>query len=166
MRTMRLTFQRYKGSAPYKVGCSICGKLLKRTATEEHTVNPFNKNEDGSVKTVAQVQASAQAAAEEMAIKLSQKPTTCRDCDEAPMRELLLEMAAKPDECVPEPVPYWGSAMHYLFDREQVERAYTFRNGVEGDFSEGNFTRDGYRITELGKARAAKLLVQSRKIAA
>ena len=30
--------------------CPVCGKRVKRSRVFEHTVNPFNRNPDGSVK--------------------------------------------------------------------------------------------------------------------
>ena len=41
-----------------KVGkCSICQKRTERSKTFTHTINPFNKNKEGSVKTYGQVRA-------------------------------------------------------------------------------------------------------------
>jgi hypothetical protein len=33
------------------VPCHVCGKKLRRQRTIEHTVNPFNQNEDGTQET-------------------------------------------------------------------------------------------------------------------
>jgi hypothetical protein len=35
--------------------CSKCGKTIVKQKKFEHTVNPFNKNEDGTVKSYSQV---------------------------------------------------------------------------------------------------------------
>lgn len=35
--------------------CPVCGKRVIRKATFEHTINPFNKNKDGSVKNESEV---------------------------------------------------------------------------------------------------------------
>lgn len=44
--------------------CPICGKQTKRSRKFTHTVNPFNVNEDGTVKTPAQVRESVNAEAD------------------------------------------------------------------------------------------------------
>ena len=52
---MRYDFQRIAQTG-YRSGvCDVCGKRGERQVTIEQTVNPFNKNPDGTVKTVAQV---------------------------------------------------------------------------------------------------------------
>ena len=35
--------------------CSVCGKKVKRSKVFTHTVNPWNKNEDGGIKTYSEV---------------------------------------------------------------------------------------------------------------
>lgn len=35
--------------------CPVCGKRVVRKATFEHTVNPFNKNEQGEIKYESEV---------------------------------------------------------------------------------------------------------------
>lgn len=52
-----------KATATVKVRCK-CGKQLTRKKTFECTVNPFNRNADGTVKTHAQVREQAQAKAD------------------------------------------------------------------------------------------------------
>jgi hypothetical protein len=143
--TTTITFQGYKGQAPYTCSCSGCAKVLKRIATVEHTVNPFNKNEAGEVKSPAEVRASAQAAAEAEARKLEGVPQLCRSCEDAPNRALLLSMAAHPHKVFPEPQRYWNSPMHYLEDRKQVEGLF-----------DSEWNRIGYRITPAGLKRAAQ----------
>lgn len=43
--------------------CPVCGKLTTRRRTFEHTINPFNKNADGTVKDWAQVRRDVNAEA-------------------------------------------------------------------------------------------------------
>lgn len=43
--------------------CPVCGKPVRRTKRFEHTVNPFNLNADGSVKTAREVYLDAKAEA-------------------------------------------------------------------------------------------------------
>lgn len=62
-----MTVHRYTGprrKATRKGTCPTCGKRATRSATFEGTVNPFNKNADGTVKTWEQVAADVQAKAD------------------------------------------------------------------------------------------------------
>lgn len=165
MRYATINFQGVKAHAEYACNCSDCGKLLKRKVTVEHTINPFNTDEDGAVKTRAQVYASAQAEAKASAEVLQRGANTCRDCEEKPNRDLLLAMAAAPDRIFPEPPNYWASPMHFLADRKQVESVYE-KCLCGSACCSGYINRNGYRITALGKKRAATLLAQAQKIAA
>lgn len=45
--------------------CTVCGRKATRTKTFTNTVNPFNKNEDGTVRTRAEVWANVRRLAEE-----------------------------------------------------------------------------------------------------
>lgn len=44
--------------------CPVCGKRSIRRRYFEHTVNPYNRNEDGTVKTSAEVRADAKREAD------------------------------------------------------------------------------------------------------
>jgi hypothetical protein len=44
--------------------CPVCGKTSKRSRTFEHTINPFNKNPDGTVKSASQVREAVTAEAD------------------------------------------------------------------------------------------------------
>lgn len=150
------TFRAYKGSASYTCSCRECGKTLKRSASSEMTVNPFNKNDDGTVRTPAEVQRCAYDAAKAEAQKLEGSDTICRDCEEAPRRALLLAMAAEPERVFPPEAKHWGSPMHYLEDRKQVAPVHE-RCDCKADCCSGWKKSPGYRITKAGKERAAKL---------
>jgi hypothetical protein len=43
--------------------CTVCGKPVTRSKTFEQTVNPWNRNEDGTPKTPQEVYASVSAEA-------------------------------------------------------------------------------------------------------
>jgi hypothetical protein len=133
---------------------------LSRTASVEHTVNPFNRNEAGEVRTAREVAACAQLEADKLAAKLAAEPAVCRDCEEAPQRTLLLAMAAEPDRVFPAPERYWGSPMQTLADRKQVESAYA-KCECGAPCCSGYSSLGGYRVTRLGMARAAKLVPTS-----
>ena len=51
MRTQTLTFNEVKLQAKKSGKCVICGKRRNRAKTFWQTLNPFNKNADGTVKT-------------------------------------------------------------------------------------------------------------------
>lgn len=57
----RYTFEEIQRSRVVRAVCARCGKKRQRTFTADQTVNPYNKNEDGSVKTRDQVIASVNA---------------------------------------------------------------------------------------------------------
>ena len=44
--------------------CPVCGKRVARSRTFEKTVNPFNRNADGSIKTSAEVYDAVKAEGE------------------------------------------------------------------------------------------------------
>lgn len=46
-----ITFQEYRDRLQVKGICKACGKKRTRTITETMTMNPFNKNPDGTVRS-------------------------------------------------------------------------------------------------------------------
>ena len=151
-----ITFSGEKATAPYTCTCGGCGKTLNRKATVEHTVNPFNKNAAGEVKTRAEVRSSAREAAIAEAAKLEGSTVTCRDCEEAPRHALLLEMAADPEKVFPAERKTWGSPMDILYDRKQVDYVHV-RCDCKSDCCSGWKRNPGLRITKKGLERAATL---------
>lgn len=69
------TYTAIKAQARRRVGCLSCGKTRNRQATFEMTVNPFNQNPDGTIRTPAEVQAAVQAQA------AAWNPTLCGTCE-------------------------------------------------------------------------------------
>jgi hypothetical protein len=51
MRTRRINFELISFKKTVRGKCYSCGKKMQRTFSESQTVNPFNKNEHGDVKT-------------------------------------------------------------------------------------------------------------------
>jgi hypothetical protein len=49
------TFQEVKRSAKRTMKCRTCGKRFTRSQTFMQTINPFNKNADGDVKSYAEI---------------------------------------------------------------------------------------------------------------
>jgi hypothetical protein len=156
MRSTTHTFDVCAATAPYTCACGGCGKTLNRVAKVEHTVNPFNKNDDGSIKTRSEVYRSADLAAREEAAKLEGSVQTCRDCEDAPNRALLLEMAAEPERVFPQPERFWNSPLHVLEDRKHVAAVHE-KCACGSDCCSGWKNRHGYRITPAGIKRAASL---------
>ena len=109
MHTTTTNYRVAKGICSYKCKCSICDKSLLRKITVEYTVNPFNKNKDGNVKTYQEVQIEAFQEAKRKASKLEGTLVTCRTCEEKPVNDLLLEMYNQPDTSFPIPDPFNGS---------------------------------------------------------
>lgn len=70
-------FKVMKATARRTVKCK-CGKTATRSKTFECTINPFNRNEDGSVKNAAEVQRQAQ----EQADKWQPPAYVCTQCSE------------------------------------------------------------------------------------
>lgn len=77
---MRIDFPRVKVLATRNMYCERgCGRKTTRQRTFECTINPFNTNPDGTVKTEIQVRAQAQ----EKADAWRPEPYTCKKCKES-----------------------------------------------------------------------------------
>lgn len=76
-------FRGYRGTAEHKFTCTICGKPNRtRKFTREHTVNPFNKDENGAPKQAARVQRDAYEAARAERDEFAHEPV-CASCENA-----------------------------------------------------------------------------------
>lgn len=62
---MRHVFERVSTSRKRVGNCPNCGKRVTRSRTFEETVNPFNWNAEGEVKSSAEVRADVEALADE-----------------------------------------------------------------------------------------------------
>jgi len=76
-----VTFKQVWGYANAHVPCNTCGRLSKRRIREYCTVNPFNKNEDGSVRNYSEVAAQARKLAIDEAERQVAAGRTCRVCE-------------------------------------------------------------------------------------
>lgn len=75
------TFKSYPAAVTARFDCPQCGKKNRlRTFRAECTVNPFNKNEDGSVKTPDQVRKQSQEDAVLQERQFMGKPL-CATCE-------------------------------------------------------------------------------------
>lgn len=63
MRTTRTVFKTIKNTARSEGFCTACGKRTVRQRTFEATINPFNRNAEGEIKTSAEVRADLLARA-------------------------------------------------------------------------------------------------------
>ena len=76
-------FPVHRGHADCTFTCPSCGKAKrKRAFTAEHTVNPFNKNADGSVKSPSEVSQGARADAKLQRDQFLTEPL-CKACEDA-----------------------------------------------------------------------------------
>lgn len=55
MRTTRLVFNKVSMTFTKTGTCHVCGGKASRSRVFYQTLNPYNTNEDGSVKTVQQI---------------------------------------------------------------------------------------------------------------
>lgn len=77
------TFRGYPATFTHRFTCPCCGKPNRvRTFTVEHTVNPFNRNSDGTVKTSAEVQRDAAIEARKQRENFLKEPL-CATCEKA-----------------------------------------------------------------------------------
>ena len=76
-RTVTYTYTGPRRTFYKTVRCAgVCGRKLRRQKTIEHTVNPFNKNADGTVKTWAEVERDVIAEGKAWITR----PETCMSC--------------------------------------------------------------------------------------
>lgn len=79
---MRMNFQMFPASAVAKFDCPSCGKKArKRTFHGECTCNPFNKNEDGTVKSPTEVRAQSKQDADSQRKRFMVEPL-CLKCED------------------------------------------------------------------------------------
>ena len=74
---MKYTFPSVKHTEKRRGMCARCRKVCIRSKTFEHTVNPFNKHPDGTVKTHQEVQADVRAEG----IAWAKTPLVCKGCE-------------------------------------------------------------------------------------
>ena len=71
------TFQKVPHQASKSVPCTVCGKKVRRQRTFFQTLNPFNKNADGQVKTVPEIVREL----DEQAMSWQAEPETHPKCE-------------------------------------------------------------------------------------
>lgn len=76
-----VSFRAYAATTKVRFDCPACGKTKRtRTFRAECTVNPFNVNEDGSVKSPDQVRKQSQAHVVQEEREFMRKPL-CATCE-------------------------------------------------------------------------------------
>lgn len=65
MPTYTIHYDRVTTKRQHRGVCSECGKTTTRSRTFEQTVNPFNRNDDGSVRTRREVWLAVNVKADE-----------------------------------------------------------------------------------------------------
>lgn len=80
-RTVTTRFEPVKWSEKVRVHCrGGCGKKYYRTVSVEHTINPFNKNKEGEIKTREEVRADVKANAAAEKAEMLEKGIVCAKC--------------------------------------------------------------------------------------
>lgn len=79
MYTIRTTYEPVWARAEVSGSCGVCGKRCTRKTTIENTVSPFNKNEDGRVRTRMEVQERVRFLAREWEKKQPVVHVKCED---------------------------------------------------------------------------------------
>jgi hypothetical protein len=65
MASYTVRYEPVRTSRTKRGPCPACGKTVTRSRTFENTINPFNKNEDGIVRTRSEVWKRVNAVADE-----------------------------------------------------------------------------------------------------
>lgn len=77
-----INFQEIKNKQILSGICKVCNKKRTRTITEEQTINPFNKNADGTIKTRYEVSLSVKENLEKRVNRFKEEGFVCRSCKE------------------------------------------------------------------------------------
>ena len=64
-RAVTTTYERVTWTGHRSGPCAVCGKRATRSRTFENTISPFNRNEDGSVRSYREVSDRVRAMAAE-----------------------------------------------------------------------------------------------------
>jgi hypothetical protein len=76
-------FEQVWGHAEAPVACRTCGRVNKRRIRDYCTVNPYNRNEAGEVRSRSEVQVQAQERAMQEASRQVSAGRICRKCSPA-----------------------------------------------------------------------------------
>lgn len=79
MITMR--FEQVTRKRKVRVKCNVCGKMRNRYVSVTHTVNLFNKNDDGSIRSTEEVQHRVSVELDSDVKKLLADGIVCGSCE-------------------------------------------------------------------------------------
>jgi hypothetical protein len=74
---MTYSFERVTRSRKVSFVCNCCAKSRSRVVRVTHTINPFNQNPDGSVRTSGEVLACVQSDLDALVVKTC----VCATCE-------------------------------------------------------------------------------------
>ncbi len=74
-------FKTVKTTKSVTTFCTKCQKILKRVLSESQTLNPFNKNKDGTIKTDTQIRKENNKKLLKTAKIVETKGVVCRNCE-------------------------------------------------------------------------------------
>lgn len=78
-RTITTTYEQVKRTAYKTVRCSSCGSTLRRQKTFTETLNPFNTNADGTIKSRKDIWDSLA----KKIVSWQSEPERCTSCKDA-----------------------------------------------------------------------------------
>jgi hypothetical protein len=81
MRTITHVYDEVKYTEKVNVVCHQCKKAMKVSVSGSATVNPFNKNEDGSIKNRQEVAEQARQSLKKAVLGAPEHKHTCRQCE-------------------------------------------------------------------------------------
>lgn len=64
MQTTTHVFPKIEAKRSHSGHCPVCGRAVRRSRTFWHTVNPFNRRADGTVRTPAEVRVEVEREAD------------------------------------------------------------------------------------------------------
>ena len=79
---MTINFQEIKRKIVKRGKCIKCGKNCTRTIVENQTVNPFNKNKDGTIKSYNEVSLSVSENLKKRVGRFDKEGFVCKSCKE------------------------------------------------------------------------------------
>ena len=81
MLTRTYNFQEVRAQRTVRIECDECKRLRTRTLKTYQTLNPFNKNPDGSVKSVDDIRRELPGDLDQMEERLRKKVFVCQSCE-------------------------------------------------------------------------------------
>jgi len=81
---MNVPFDKVTRAQRISLVCKVCGQPFKRDVIEVSTVNPWNRNPDGSVRTLEEVGQYVDALLTASLDRVKKKGSVCRRCSAMP----------------------------------------------------------------------------------